>query len=92
MSTQTLRPTRNIPLPTWARPECQWTLGVDLQSGDTIYFNSFSHPRHLDEQLQTDLWRATINGGPHGYGKIIPNTLAEVDPDHWYVVKRAVQL
>lgn len=92
MTTQTQRLTRDCPLPAWARPECEWTLGSDLQPGDTVYFNGFAHPRRLDQQLQLDLWRSTINGGAYGYGKVIPNTLAEVDPDRWYVVKRAVQL
>lgn len=92
MSVQTQRATRAVALPNWAKPGSQWTLGGDLQAGDTVYFNSFAHPRRLDQQLQPDLWRSTINGGPHGYGRVVPNTLAEVDPDHWYVVKRTVQL
>lgn len=91
MSTQTQRPTRDVNLPHWAKSGCEWTLGCDLQAGDTVYFNSFAHPRRLDQQLQPDLWRATINGAPHGYGRAIPNVLAEVNPDSWYVVHRAVQ-
>lgn len=82
----TQRQTRDCPLPAWARGICRWTLGSDLRPGDTVFFNAFAHPRQLNQQLQPGRWRATINGGAHGYGKVIPNVLAEVDPDRWYVV------
>lgn len=91
-TTIVLRTECQKPLPTWARPEAIWTLGSELQPGDTIYLSSFSDPRRLDQNLQPDLWRSTIHGAPYGYGREIPNTLVEVDPDRWYVVIRTVQL
>lgn len=87
------RTTRECPLPKWANSDCQWTLGGELEPGDTIYPSSFADPRKLDVRLQPDFWRGTaIVRSFYSPRKTVPNQLVEIDVDHWYVVKRVGQL
>jgi hypothetical protein len=78
-------------LPEWAGQGAAWTLGGELQVGDTIYFSHIANPRFLNKQLTLEHWQSTVLVEYHGFSKRIAGQLAEVDPTRWYVVKRAVR-
>jgi hypothetical protein len=79
------------PLPEWAGEGMAWTLGGELQVGDTIYFSHIANPRVLNKQLTPEHWQSTVLVDYYGMVRRISSQLAEVDPTRWYVVKRAVR-
>jgi hypothetical protein len=79
------------PLPAWAGQGAAWTLGGELQVGDTIYFSHIASPRVLNKQLTPEHWQSTVLVDYYGMVRRISGQLAEVDPTRWCVVKRAVR-
>jgi hypothetical protein len=87
----TNRTERAYALPAWADRGTAWTLGSELQVGDTIYFSHIANPRVLNKPLTPEHWQSTVLVDYYGMVRRISGQLVEVDPTHWYVVKRAVR-
>jgi hypothetical protein len=84
--------TERAALPEWARKGCKWTLGSELEQGDTVYFSAIANPRQLVEMVRPGLWLgAVVVPNYYGREKHIFGQDVSVDPRRWYVVRRAAR-